>query len=210
MRLSLIGMSGSGKSHWSKKLGDKGFQRFCCDDLICRKLDAQLRLPDGRIRDLGDWMGRPYDAGYPERERKYLALEIEVLEEIIHYLESGDAPDDVVVDTTGSVIYAGEEILGRLRALTTIVHFKTPPEVQEIMLQSYLKNRRPVLWQGMFQKMPGETDEEALARCYALLLSSREKIYARNAHVSVDYDQRRSDGYTIDDFLETVSKPQQT
>jgi dephospho-CoA kinase len=30
-RLSLIGMSGSGKSSWSMKLSEIEFKRFCCD-----------------------------------------------------------------------------------------------------------------------------------------------------------------------------------
>jgi shikimate kinase len=208
MHLSLIGMSGSGKSHWSKKLQKEGFERFCCDDLISVKLEPQLRLPDGRFQDLGVWMGRPYEPGYPEREREYLSFEIEVLEEILSYLQSGTAADNVVVDTTGSVIYAGEGILRRLRDLTTVVHFRTPPEIQEIMLQNYLSKHRPVLWQGMFQQKPSETEEEALARCYALLLSTREKVYSRNAHVSIDYGDRRAVGFTVEDFLKTVRKDQ--
>ena len=34
MKLSLIGMSNSGKSYWSKKLEDYGFKRFSSDDYI--------------------------------------------------------------------------------------------------------------------------------------------------------------------------------
>lgn len=151
-------------------------------------------------------MGLPYEPGYTEREKKYLSLEIDVLEDILRYLESGITADNVVVDTTGSVIYTGEDNLRRLRNLTTVVHFRTPPEVQDVMLQNYLKKHRPVLWQGMFQKEPGESNEEALARCYALLLSAREEIYSRHAHVSIDYEDRRKDGYTINDFLDRVRR----
>jgi shikimate kinase len=199
-------MSGSGKSHWSKKLGKHGFERFCCDDLISRKLGGRLRLPDGRLQDLGEWMGMPYETGYEEHEKEYLSLEMDVLENILRNLESGTTNDDVVVDTTGSVIYTGEDNLRRLRKLTTVVHFRTPPEVQDFMLQNYLKKQRPVLWQGMFQKEAGETNEEALARCYALLLSAREEVYIRLAHVSIDYEDRRREDFTIKNFIDTVNR----
>ena len=39
MKISIVGMSGSGKTYWSKKLESEGFKRFCCDDLIEEKLE---------------------------------------------------------------------------------------------------------------------------------------------------------------------------
>jgi len=66
MRLSLIGMSGSGKSSWSIKLSELGFKRFCCDDMITEKLDRDLTRPDGTCMKLGEWMGFPYEPHYEE------------------------------------------------------------------------------------------------------------------------------------------------
>ena len=60
MRLSLIGMSGSGKSHWSKKLTAYGFKAFHCDDLIEELLTEDLLGADGIPLSVGEWMG---DAG---------------------------------------------------------------------------------------------------------------------------------------------------
>ncbi len=207
MRLSLIGMSGSGKSTWSKKLSDLGFRHFCCDDLITKKLAPELTRPDGTIMELGEWMGFPYKSQYKERESKYLAYEIEVLTEILDYLESGgkDTEKNIVVDTTGSVIYAGEETLKRLRRCTTVIRLSTPPEVQDIMLKAYLANKRPVLWRDFFRKEPNETNEAALARCYPRLLSSREHLYKQNADQTIDYYTLNQDGFGVNDFLNRVS-----
>jgi len=43
MTISLVGMSGTGKTYWSKQLESKGFKRFCCDDLIGEKLGTVLK-----------------------------------------------------------------------------------------------------------------------------------------------------------------------
>ena len=60
MKLSIVGMSGLGKSYWSKKLEEAGVKRFCCDEEITRKLQKALTRPDGSRMDLGEWMGFPF------------------------------------------------------------------------------------------------------------------------------------------------------
>jgi dephospho-CoA kinase len=59
MRLSLIGMAGTGKSYWSEKLAECGFVRFCCDDRIAERLTFQLKKPLSSKADMGEWMGFP-------------------------------------------------------------------------------------------------------------------------------------------------------
>ncbi len=206
MRLSLIGMSGTGKSHWSKMLAECGFKCFCCDDLITERIGPALAGADGVMRDLGAWMGFPFDDGYEEREARYLELEIEVLSEVVEYLKGGDARDrEVVVDTTGSVIYTGEGLLEELRRQTTIIHFSTSPEIREKMLEAYLVNRRPVLWRDMFSRKRGESNRQALARCYVDLLIDRERRYESLADVTIDYSTRARPGFGLPDFLDLVS-----
>jgi shikimate kinase len=201
MHLSLIGMSGSGKSYWSAKLTERGFRRFCCDDMITDKLAPALSRRDGTGMDLGEWMGFPYEPRYKEREAKYLACEIAVIGEILDYLCGNKPEEKVVVDTTGSVIYAGEDILGRLRSTTLVVHLATPPEIKEKMLQVYADHPRPVLWRDIFSKQQKETNEEALGRCYPFLLSFRERLYGKHAHVAIDYYLRRREGFGVKDLL---------
>jgi shikimate kinase len=208
MRLSLIGMSGSGKSYWSAKLAQQGFEHFCCDAMIAVKLAPDLIRPDESRMTMGEWMGFPYQPQYAEREAKYLTYEMAALREILECLkrETGRCEGNVVVDTTGSVIYTGDVLLDELRQQTTVIHMATPPEVQERMLELYLANMRPVLWQGMFKKHPGETDEAALARCYPRLLSSRERLYERLADVTVGYEERNRASFRMDDLLEIIDQ----
>ena len=188
------------------KLVEHGFRRFCCDDLIAAKLDPELTRPDGTTMELGQWMGFPYEPHYRERESKYLAYEIEVLTEILEYLESrkSNPEEKIVLDTTGSVIYAGERILRRLRRYTTVIYLSIPPEVRGQMLKAYLSNPHPMLWRNVFSKDPDETEQEALARCYPRLVVARERLYEHYANVTIDYYGRREEGFGVSDLLNAV------
>ena len=207
MRLSLIAMSGSGKSYWAKQLSGIGFKCFSCDEMIASNLSDELVQADGSIMSMGKWMGLPYRQGYLERESKYLAHEKQVLEEILETIENnyGDPESNIVIDTTGSVIYTGEEILNKLRKYTTVVHMETPPRIQDQMYQAYLTRPRPVLWQGKFCKKPYEKNKEALIRCYAELLAYRERLYKQYAHLTIEYDRYRKKGVNVIDFLNEIN-----
>lgn len=207
MRLSLIGMAGSGKSYWSVKLVEHGFRRFCCDDLIAAKLNLELTRPDGTTMDLGQWMGFPYEPHYRERESKYLACEIEVVTEILDYLESrkNNPEENIVVDTTGSVIYTGENILRELRQYTTVIYLSIRPEVREQLLKAYISRPHPMLWRNVFSKKSEETEREALARCYPRLVVARERLYEQYAHVTIDYYRRSEEGFGVRELLNQVS-----
>jgi shikimate kinase len=203
MRLSLVGMSGSGKSFWSGKLSRSGFRRICCDDLIAAGLNAELGSAGGSIAAVGRWMGFPFERYYKAREASYLACEKEVMGQILDELsKSEDNPDDgIVVDTTGSVVYTGEETLRKLREATTIVHLETPIEIQKVMFRTYMKNPRPVLWREVFSRGPQETNDQALARCYPQLLASREQHYKKLAHVTISHYKHREAGFEVEEFL---------
>jgi hypothetical protein len=200
-------MAGTGKSYWATKLAEHGFKLFCCDDLISKKLASLLKRPDGTTMTMGEWMGFPFHAGYKKRESKYLNFEIEVLNGILDYLEKNDNhPDeDVVVDTTGSVIYTGERILKKLYQNTTIVHLSIPPEIREQLLSAYISNPHPMLWRDTFSKSPDETDEAALERCYPKLFAARQRLYERNVAVEIDYYTLREEGFGARDFLHLIA-----
>jgi hypothetical protein len=87
---------------------------------------------------------------------------------------------------------------------TTVVHFSTPPEVQERMLDAYKAQPRPILWRDVFSKKPDEANEKALTRCYPELLSSRERLYEKCADVTIDYYTRIEDSFGVDDFLREI------
>jgi shikimate kinase len=203
MRLSLVGMSGSGKSYWSNKLARSGFRSLCCDDMIAAGLLGELGRKGASIEALGRWMGFPFDPRYKEREAAYLACEKEVMNRILGELaERGENPQEkIVVDTTGSVIYTGEEILNRLREHTVIVHLSTPTDIQKVMLETYLEKPRPVLWRDVFFKRVEETNAQALGRCYPKLLASRELQYQKLAHVTLSHSKHHQVGFAVEEFL---------
>ncbi len=210
MLISLIGMSGSGKSYWSEKLALSGFTRFCCDDLITENLASELTGEDGKGKTLGEWMGFPYQPGYESREEIYLAAEKGVLSQILDWIDENacaGTAGNIVVDTTGSVIYTGEELLRRLRAHTTMVNFTIPPEIRESMLRQYISEPRPVLWRGHFSRKPGQSIEDALLHCYNALLDSREVLYRGLADVEIDYYTRSRPDFMLPEFLEIAAKP---
>ena len=206
MRLSLIGMAGSGKSHWSLRLSRQGFTRFCCDDMIAEKLAPELKRPDRGTMKVNEWMGFPYEPYYEEHESRYLAYEIEVMSEILGYLEHprDTHKQNIVIDTTGSVIYTGHKILTELKRLSTVVHLETPPEVQGQLLKEYISKPHPMLWQNTYNKKPNESKKKALIRCYPRLFSSRQQLYERYAEVTLDYFALRNRGFGINDFLRDV------
>jgi shikimate kinase len=172
--------------------------------MIVARLSQELTRHVGTLRDVGEWMGFPYEPQYKQRESKYLLCEIEEVGKILDYLSENNSQKNIVVDTTGSVIYTGEEVLARLRSNTTVVHLTTPAEIQEQMLKSYIARPRPVVWRDLFYKGPGESNEEALARCYLRLLLFRERLYAEQAHVKIDYYTRNREGFGIEDLLKEI------
>lgn len=208
LRLTLVGMSGAGKTYWSRKLAQRGFKRFGCDDRIARKLRPEFSSSDGMERGMGDWMGFPYEEGYRERASKYLKQEIETLKEIIAYLETGSDrnQEDIVVDTTGSVVYTGEDIILKLKQHTTVIYLPAPVEAQNHMFTAYLSKKGPMIWNNLFDKRLDETNEEALARCYRELISFREERYQRYADVTIDYYKRVSKGFEVPEFIREVVK----
>lgn len=187
MHLTLIGMSGCGKSHWSKALVPQGFKRFACDEMIARHLSTFLKNRDDSNRELGEWMGFPFQPGYRDRERRYLEIEAEVVREIVEDFESGtlDKSMDTVVDSTGSLIYLDGQLLERLKRHTAFVYFHAPPSLWEEVTLLYSAHPRPVVWNGMYHRRPEETEEQALARCYRELIVSRDRLYGRYADVTV-------------------------
>lgn len=175
-------MSGAGKSQWTEKLAAAGFRAISIDDRIEQKLAPELSA--GGYRGIGGvaaWMGWPDQPAYREREQKYLANEIESMREALDEIEaSGD--EGVVLDTTGSVVYTGDEICRRLQRLTTVVYLAASPAEEETLIARYLLAPKPVLWGDHFSQRSGESAKDAVARCYPQLIAHRKQLYEKYAH----------------------------
>lgn len=205
MRLALIGMSGAGKTFWAKKLAEKAAPAVFCDDRIEQRLAPRLG-PGGfsGINGVAAWMGWPDSASYAEREAQYLAEESHTLDEVLRALE-GEPDAPLILDTTGSVIYAGSHLLMRLRTQMTIVYLATAAKEQQLLIERYLSDPKPVLWRGAFQPKGGETPRETVARCYPALIEARRRSYEALAHCTLGVGELRA---TLDaeQFLERVRR----
>src|SRR5438067_13610374 len=93
LRLALIGMSGSGKTFWAKKLAEKGARAIFCDDEIEQRLAP--RLGRGRysgINGVAAWMGWPDSPTYEEREAEQWGGESHGLEGVLQELQAQGEP----------------------------------------------------------------------------------------------------------------------
>jgi shikimate kinase len=191
LRLALIGMSGAGKTFWSKRLAQTGRPAVSCDDRIEQRL--RTRLEGGGyagIKGVASWMGWPDSPTYAQREAEYLAEETNALEEVLTALEK-DRSRELILDTTGSVIYTGNNLLLRLRRQMTIVYLAASPEEQQLLIARYLNDPKPVLWRGAFQPKKGETPRETVARCYPMLIAARRQSYEALAHCTISLAELR-------------------
>jgi shikimate kinase len=185
LRLAFIGMSGAGKTFWTKKLAAGGRSSLSCDDRIEERLQSRLgALGYSGIHGVAAWMGWPDSPTYSEREADYLTEEIGVLDEVLMQLER-DRTGELILDTTGSVIYTGNNILMRLRRQMTVVYLAASADEQQLLIERYLTDPKPVLWRGAFRPQAGEAPRETVARCYPSLIAARRQSYEALAHCTL-------------------------
>ncbi|HWN74352.1 MAG TPA: hypothetical protein VNO13_01325 [Candidatus Udaeobacter sp.] len=185
LRLALTGMSGAGKSYWTSRIAAAGYPAISCDTQIEGRLKPALETGGySGINGVAAWMGWPHLPTYVDREAAYLSEEIAVLDEVLTGLEKN--PDrDLVLDTTGSVIYVGNHLLHRLRKQMLVVYLAASRDEQQLLIQRYLEDPKPVLWRGAFQARAAEDPKETVARCYPVLIGARRQSYEALAHCSI-------------------------
>lgn len=201
MVITLIGLSGCGKSHLAVRLQEeKGFVRFCCDDLIEERLAAELKEQNYQsIAGVAAWMGQPYEPHFNERQQRYLECEAAVMDEIIEYLgpDGWGLQQDVVIDTSGSVIYTGDRIMAALKKRSRLIYLGVPESEFDFMFQQYLSDPKPVIWGDLYRPREDETDEQALARCFPELIRHRSKLYHQYADVTLIMDRENRDRFSV-------------
>ena len=197
--ITLIGMSNLGKSHWSHRLKKQDWASFNCDTMIEERLGAKL-ASQGLFgtEGMSHWMGQPYDARYWDTTKEYCELERQVMLDVI--VQLANAAQNYIIDTSGSVIYAGDDIADALRERSRVIYLAASPDHLNILFQNYLKIPKPTIWpRETFNQLPDEASSEALARCYPDLLASRARHYEKMAHVTIPFDLHRNAKNT--DFL---------
>lgn len=206
LKLSFIGMSGTGKTYWSRKLAAAGFRAIRVDDRIEEKLAPELAAGGHcGIGGVAAWMGWPDRAGYAARAEKYFQCEVEVMRAALDEIERTEA-EGIVLDTTGSVVYAGDEICRRLQKLTRVVYIEASPAEEAALIARYLADRKPVLWGEQFAAHEGESAEAAIARCYPKLIAQRRSLYERYAHRRIPMSSLRGAGLDARGLIERIEE----
>ncbi len=208
MIISLIGLSGCGKSTWAERLVDeRGFRRFCCDDMIEERLHEELFTSGiNGIRGVAFWMGQPYEQFFPERQSTYLTREAGVIAEIVQTLALEQDPNqNIVIDTTGSFIYLDPALCQSLRKHSTLVYLQVPENDVSQMFRQYLADPKPVVWKDQFNMIAGESNVQALSRCYPRLIESRIRLYESYADIILPVPFADRATISTDLFLEKVN-----
>lgn len=204
MFITLMGMSGTGKSYWSQKMEKEGFKRYGCDDMISERLIAKLGIRDDDQFAMHAWVGFPSEETHVERAKLYFETEIEVMQEIVDILSQSDGNTNIVIDTSGSAIYVPPALMERLGLLTKMIYLAVTPEMIDGMLHTYLQKPVAVLWNGLFQPLEGESLPQSFARCYPKLLTSRDELYRRYSHHIIDPEIHRSKSLSTQAFIEKI------
>ena len=203
-RLALVGMSGAGKTFWTKKLAAGGWPAISCDDRIEERLAQRLAAGGyAGINGVAAWMGWPDSVTYGEREAEYLAQEIGALDDVLTQLEK-HPEESLVLDTTGSVIHTGNNLLMRLRRQMTVVYLAASAQEQHLLIKRYLNDPKPVLWRGAFQPRAGETPRQTVARCYPALIAARRQSYQALAHCTLEVATLRDASLDAQGFLAMI------
>lgn len=199
--LCFVGMSNCGKSHWSNELATQlKFHAICVDDLIEKNITPELQtLGFSGIDGMAEWMGFPTDDRFDNNQDRYLSYE-----EQITACAKPKIGKNTVLDTTGSVVYLTNETLDKLKKDYLIVHLEASDDMLEVMTDNYFETPKPVVWGDAFNRKNGETPEEALRRCYPVLLRERRKRYEQLAHVTVPAKVSLSRDVTLDQVLDYI------
>lgn len=175
LAISLVGMSGIGKTSQSLRLKKIGFEHKCVDDLIAG------RLVTGKA-DVANWLSQPYSPGYKKREKEYLKQERMATQGALR-----DLRQNTIIDTTGSVIYLPARTKRLLKELTLVVYLQENYVLKHQLFKKYMDKPKPVIWGNKFRRQAGEDGLSALAHCYPALLKFRAEKYKKLADIILPY-----------------------
>jgi shikimate kinase len=176
VRISFVGMANAGKSYRSRILQEEG-------GFLWYEIDEEIQKALGFVdmAEISAWMGYPMSEGYIGRERTYLELEDKYTREAAMQTHG----KNLVFDTTGSVIHLPQSTLDILKHHTLMVHLDVGEDSLAQMVEKFFEEPKPVAWDGYFSMRDGESEDEALRRCFPALLNERLKRYRSLAHINL-------------------------
>ena len=196
--ISLIGMSNIGKTFWSKKLTKLGFKHINCDDIIEEKLGPKLKERGYQgIEDVAKWLGQPHEKQFKENEAQYLKLEKDTMNEIFQNITEEN--QNVVIDTTGSIVHTGSNILEDLKKHSLVIYLETPEEMKKEMYENFIAHPKPLIWEDNYK-------DNDLAKSYVELLENRSNLYKEHADLTIPFHQIAEYNLSENEFLNLIQE----
>lgn len=200
MVITLIGMSTVGKSYWSAKFVEAGFERLDLDEMIKKRFEDYVGSPQTYL-SMGKWLGFPDDEGFDEREQKLKQIEAEVLCDVTLMLKNRDKKR-LIIDTGGSLVYAPPQYWQNFKQFVKVIYLKMDKKQYQGRIDLYLQEPRFMLWNNQFKSRVGESRYESYLRCYANLLGEREQFYEKYADFELAYEVHRNPAMTVNYFID--------
>ncbi len=160
--ITLLGMSGAGKTHISCQLEDWGWHNYSCDYVIGDKYlkdelsDIGLVTADD-IGALSVYLGKLGDESlggfglelFKERQKAYYDAEIAALEDMGRVMDSVDG--DFIHDSTGSLCEVKDErLMQKIGEQTLFIYLKTDKQEEEVVLQRAREYPKPLFFPPEF------------------------------------------------------------
>ena len=194
-RLAFVGMSNAGKSYRSRVLQNEL-------DFFWYEVDAHIQgaLNLENMDDISSWLGYPTLDTYKERAQIYLDAE----EKCTHLKDLDTQGKNLVFDTTGSVIYLSDVAKQWLREECLVVNIDVGKDAVEERTRRYFEEPKPVVWGDTFTRNEGESDDDALHRCYPQMLYYRLEAYEKLGHLTIPLEELYD--ATAEETLEIIKK----
>lgn len=205
LKIAFVGMSNIGKSYTAKRLSQShDFDLVEIDRLIWKELEQ------GSMADFALWQGQPYTQGYDAREAVSIELETKAMTAAMTQVNTSQAEKsanaNVILDTTGSVIYIGGNALKRLKDEYLIVHIAAAAQDLERLKRDYFALPKPLVWRGHYRPKDGLTEKESILACYPDLLQSRKQAYEGLADITLQSGFVLDPSITMDAVFQAIKR----
>jgi len=194
LRLAFIGMSNIGKSYTATRLAERfDFELVEVDKLIWEELGHD------DMASFAEWQGQPYSDGYSDREKRSIALETAATRKALSLNKR-----NTILDTTGSVIYTGDDVLQVLCETHYVVYIQASEAALERLKVQYFQQPKPLIWKNYFDQNLGLTDQDAVLESYPKLLEARAESYEALADAVLSSEYILNPKNTVEDIFEKL------
>lgn len=194
LRVAFIGMSNIGKSFRSTQISElKNYGRYEVDAVM----GQAMGISD--MNTFAGWLSFPYSSGFAERQSYYLEKEKEMTLAVASQQENS-----LLLDTTGSLIYLDQDVWTYLQKNFLVVMLDAAESMIHQMTTLYFQRPKPLIWGDIYTQKEGESEEEALKRCYPELLKYRRKKYFELSDIVIPGEISANENISPERFWEIL------